>query len=137
MLVSTNGLLSPTKLLEMSEGFSTYTSSTAGGLEAVSSSSYKGDSSLVLRSSSSSSSSSMMMNGGSSSVSAIGGGGGSKVGMALSSSAFAQAQDELVDLLLDPKGTVLYCIEKLIMLLIIVIMMMMIVMMVVIMMMIS
>jgi len=101
MLVSKNGLLSPTKLLEMSEGFSTYTSSTAGGLVAVgvdgvdgvsSSKGIKGGNSLVLSSStvraSRSSSSS------------------SKVGMALSSSAFAQAQEELVDLLLDPKGNV-------------------------------
>ena len=85
----------------MSEGFSTYTSSTAGGLVAVgvdgvsSSKGIKGGGGLVLssstvrasRSSSSSSSS-------------------SKVGMALSSSAFAQAQEELVDLLLDPKGNV-------------------------------
>jgi hypothetical protein len=98
MLVSKNGLLSPTKLLEMSEGFSTYTSSTAGGLVAVgvdgvsSSKGIKGGGGLVLSSStvraSRSSSSS------------------SKVGMALSSSAFAQAQEELVDLLLDPKGNV-------------------------------
>jgi len=96
MLVSKNGLLSPTKLLEMSEGFSTYTSSTAGGLVAVgvdgvsSSKGIKGGGGLVLSSSTVRASSSRS----------------SKVGMALSSSAFAQAQEELVDLLLDPKGNV-------------------------------
>jgi len=103
MLVSKNGLLSPTKLLEMSEGFSTYTSSTAGGLVAVgvdgvdgvsSSKGIKGGNSLVL------SSSTVRASRSSSSSSS------SKVGMALSSSAFAQAQEELVDLLLDPKGNV-------------------------------
>ena len=100
MLVSKNGLLSPTKLLEMSEGFSTYTSSTAGGLVAVDvdgvggvGSSKGTGSSLVL------SSSTVSARRDSSSSS-------SKVGMALSSSAFAQAQEELVDLLLDPKGNV-------------------------------
>ena len=98
MLVSKNGLLSPTKLLEMSEGFSTYTSSTAGGLvavgvDSVSSSEGGGGNSLVL------SSSTVRASRSSSSSS-------SKVGMALSSSAFAQAQEELVDLLLDPKGNV-------------------------------
>ena len=99
MLVSKNGLLSPTKLLEMSEGFSTYTSSTAGGLVAVgvdgvsSSKGIKGGGGLVL------SSSTVRASRSSSSSS-------SKVGMALSSSAFAQAQEELVDLLLDPKGNV-------------------------------
>jgi hypothetical protein len=92
-------LLSPTKLLEMSEGFSTYTSSTAGGLVAVgvdgvsSSKGIKGGGGLVL------SSSTVRASRSSSSSS-------SKVGMALSSSAFAQAQEELVDLLLDPKGNV-------------------------------
>ena len=97
MLVSKNGLLSPTKLLEMSEGFSTYTSSTAGGLVAVDvdgvggvGSSKGTGSSLVL----------------SSSTFSDRRGSSSKVGMALSSSAFAQAQEELVDLLLDPKGNV-------------------------------
>ena len=109
MLVSKNGLLSPTKLLEMSEGFSTYTSSTAGGLVALagggvndgvggsSSSSNGGGSGLVL--SSSSSGSSITTSRGSSSSS-------SKVGMALSSSDLVQAQEELVDLLLDPKGNI-------------------------------
>ena len=81
----------------MSEGFSTYTSSTAGGLVAVdvdgvdgvsSSKGIKGGGGLVLSSSTVRASSSRS----------------SKVGMALSSSAFAQAQEELVDLLLDPKG---------------------------------
>jgi aarF domain-containing kinase len=102
MLVSKNGLISPTKLLEMSEGFSTYTSSTAGGLvdvgfdgvggvDGVGRSKGEGGG-LVL-----SSSSTVRGSRGSSSSS-------SKVGMALSSSAFAQAQEELVDLLLDPKG---------------------------------
>ncbi len=85
----------------MSEGFSTYTSSTAGGLVAVgvdsvdgvsSSKGIKDGNSLVLSSSTSTSSSSSSSS--------------SKVGMALSSSAFAQAQEELVDLLLDPKGNV-------------------------------
>ena len=80
----------------MSEGFSTYTSSTAGGLVAVgvdgvsSSKGIKGGGGLVLSSSTVRASSSRS----------------SKVGMALSSSAFAQAQEELVDLLLDPKGNV-------------------------------